>query len=152
MRIVYINFGSSLPSGSSSLSYSYIRTMNMLTLCRNVYGTSIEEGFKQKARQRSSHQCGGQNVLNSLPRSLFYRGWIGRNRWIQPFLSSRPRQNSYSAARNWIKSAPPNRCDDICLTFCINPPLRVGWNSSQKHLLNLMNCPYRRCTTVSTRL
>ena len=31
------------------------------------YNQIIEEGWKQKTRQRSSRRFGGQNVFNSLP-------------------------------------------------------------------------------------
>ena len=42
----------------------------------------IEEGFIQMRRQRSSLLFEGQNLFNSLPRSLFYTQMIWRKRWI----------------------------------------------------------------------
>ena len=40
----------------------------MMTQLRNKTDISMEEGFIQKQRQRSSLLFGGQNLLNSLPR------------------------------------------------------------------------------------
>ena len=40
----------------------------MMTQLRNKTDISMEEGFIQKQRQRSSRLFGGQNLLNSLPR------------------------------------------------------------------------------------
>ena len=54
----------------------------------------IEEGFKQKPRQRSSRLFEGQILLNSLPRKLFCLDQYGRKGWIQLYLSNQPRQKS----------------------------------------------------------
>ena len=47
---------------------------------------NIEEGSREKQRQRSSRLFGAQILLNSLPRKLFCFGRFGRIVWIQPFL------------------------------------------------------------------
>ena len=62
----------------------------------------IEEGFKQKPRQMSSHLFGGQILINSLPRKVCILPrsiWKKFNRFIN-------RVKIASAARNWIKSDP----------------------------------------------
>ena len=62
----------------------------------------IEEGFKQKPRQMSSHLFGGQILINSLPRKVCILPrsiWKKFNRFIN-------RGKIASAARNWIKSDP----------------------------------------------
>ena len=62
----------------------------------------IEEGWREKQRQRSLRLFGGKNLLNSLPRSLFYLGRFGRNDWIQPILSTRPRCVCRVVDHSWI--------------------------------------------------
>ena len=47
---------------------------------------NIEEGSREKQRQRSSRLFGAQILFNSLPRKLFCFGRFGRIVWIQPFL------------------------------------------------------------------
>ena len=67
---------------------------------------SIEEGWREKQRQKSSHSrlFGGQNLFNSLLRSLFYLGLFGRNSWIPPFFQL-VHVKIDSAAKNWLNSA-----------------------------------------------
>ena len=49
--------------------------------------STIEEGWREKQRQRSSRLFEGQNLFNSLPRYLFCLGRFGGKGWINPFLT-----------------------------------------------------------------
>ena len=60
----------------------------------------IEEGWKQKARQRSSRLFGGQNLFNSLPHLLFCLGQFERKGLIHPTFLQINRGKTASAARN----------------------------------------------------
>ena len=53
---------------------------------------------------------------------------ICRKKLNSPFLKSSWWKKA-STARNWINSFPPNRCDDLCLFFCLYPSSMVGWYS-----------------------
>ena len=48
----------------------------------------IEEGSRQRRRQRSSLLFGGQHLLYSLPRELFCTRMIWRKGWIHPMFLS----------------------------------------------------------------
>ena len=90
-------------------------------------GKTIEEGWREKQRQRMSRLSGGQNFL---PRKLFCLGLFGRNGWIQPFLPNRPRQfncffltdrgKTDCAAKNWTHFAPQKDVTTFALVSVSN--------------------------------
>ena len=88
---------------------------------------------KYRIKGKGRRCCLGDRIYKiSCRASYFAPGRFWRIWWIHPFLqiisswcnssfSSNPFlqiilvQNSYSAARNWINSDPPNSSDDLCL-------------------------------------
>ena len=94
------------------------------------YTVLIEEGFKQKPKQRSSRLFGGQISLNSLPRKLFCLGRFGRIGWIQLFFQIDLGKTA-SAARNWINSAP-SQTDAKTFAFASLSILLLLWTKTSK--------------------
>ena len=70
------------------------------------FSKGIEEGWREKQRQKLLRLFGGQNLFNSLRRYLF--AWVALeekdefNRFFQI-----DRDKTASAARNWTNTAPP---------------------------------------------
>ena len=69
-----IEFSTQLPG--LALSISKLSYENMIGTVENR-DVIIEEGWRQKQRQRSSRLFGGQILFNSLPRQLFCLGRFG---------------------------------------------------------------------------
>ena len=64
-------------------------------------------------------------ALAIVPRKILIIGWIAlgwfeRKDWIHPVLQNPPRQNSWRG-KEFNKFFPPNRSDDLCLSFCLYP-------------------------------
>ena len=94
---------------------------------------SIEEGWRQKQRQRSSPLFGFVQyfaVLTDLPRSI----WKKR---LNSSYSSQSTEAKQLARHRNKKICPPDRRDDLCLCFCLHPSSMLGRkrNIKQKYLL-----------------
>ena len=76
----------------------------------------IEEGWKQKARQRSSRLFGGQNLFNSLPHLMFCLGQFERKGLIHPTFLQINRGKTASAARNWTNFVPQTDATTFALS------------------------------------
>ena len=80
----------------------------------------IEEGWKQKTRQRSSRLFGGQHLLikflAALSASCFASVYLEETVEFILFSQSKRGKTAY-AARNWSL----NRSNDLCIVFCFNP-------------------------------
>ena len=55
----------------------------------------IEEGWREKQRQRSSRLFGGQNFVQFLAALAVLPGRFGRNSGIHPILPNRPTQTIF---------------------------------------------------------
>ena len=97
---------------------------------------AVEEGWREKPRQRLSRLFGGQNLVNFfaalavLPQST----WIFKKPgWIRQFLPNRPRQNS-ERGKKLNKFCPSNRRDDLWLGFCRYPPSMAKAKTKEEEL------------------
>ena len=120
--------------------------------------SSIEEGWRQKQRQKSLRLFWGQNLFNSLPRQLFYLGRYGRKGYIHPFFkSTETKQLAQQGSEKMLPTNQTRRPLSLLLSpsfffvfsLCYEKPCSVHTQlrSSTKspfqrmHLLNrLQNC------------
>ena len=86
-----------------------------------MYNNVIEEGWREKQRQRSSRLFGGQNLLKILaplavlPRSL----WKNEMNSTVSSKSTEAKQQAWQGIEQNLP--PPNGRDDLCLYFSLHP-------------------------------
>ena len=103
--------------------------MNTL-FAKSIVADHIEEGWKQKARQRSSHLFGGQNFVQFLATLAVLSRSIWKKRlnstvsfnWLQLFIpKSTVTLKTASAARNQTNVAPQTDVTTFAYAFCFHP-------------------------------
>ena len=97
---------------------------------KSIVADHIEEGWKQKARQRSSHLFGGKNFVQFLATLAVLSRSIWKKRlnstvsfnWLQLFIpKSTVTLKTSSAARNQTNVAPQNDVTTFAYAFCFHP-------------------------------